>query len=146
MMDRIELEESSGLVPVADVRPRMDEPPPVSLIAVEDVRRCTLPGLSDALDRFYCGLWLFERESDLVYRAENFRLRFTIVADQKPIERDSVRPMGVVVPSLRDAELKLANAEIAYDRQRGLMPGQYSLLVMDPAGNWVELFENVPLG
>jgi hypothetical protein len=145
-MDRIELEQSSGLVPVADQRPRMDAPPPVALVAVEDVRRCTLPGLGDALERFYCGLWLLQREADLVYRAENFRLRFEVVADQKPIERDSVRPMGVVVPSLRDAELKLAMAEIGYDRQRGLVPGQYSLLVQDPAGNWVELFEHVALG
>ena len=39
------------------------------------------------------------------------------------------------------AELKLVEAEHDYLRQRGLTPGQESLLLQDPAGNWVELFE-----
>jgi hypothetical protein len=45
------------------------------------------------------------------------------------------------VRSLRDAELKLAEAGIDYLRQRGLVPGHYSLLCQDPAGNWIELFD-----
>ena len=145
-MDRIELEESSGLVPVADLRPRMDEPPSVALVAVEDVHRETPPGLTDALNRFYIDLLVFLPEAPLVYRAENFRLRFWVVKDQRPIERDSVRPQGIVVKSLRDAELKLAEAQIDYLRQRGLALGQYSLLCQDPAGNWVELFDSIPVG
>jgi len=144
-MDRIELEESSGLVPTADTRPRMDEPPPVRLVAVEDVNRLTLPELEYSLEQFYCGLWEFVPEQPLVYRAENFRLRFTVVADQRPIERDAIRPQGIVVRSLRDAERKLAEAEIDYLRQRGLALGQHSLLCQDPAGNWVELFDAVPV-
>jgi hypothetical protein len=144
-MERIELEESSGLIPVADLRRRLDEPPPVRLIAVDDVRLLTLPGKASELDRFYLELWQFVREpgAEIVYRAENFSLRFTEIADQRPIERDGVRPIGIEVKSLRDAELKLAEARIDYLRQRGLLPGQISLLVQDPAGNWVELVEAV---
>jgi hypothetical protein len=91
-------------------------------------------------------LWGFVREQPLVFRAENFRIRFVVVTDQKPIERDAVRPQGIIVPSLRDAEKKLAAAEIHYLRQRGLLPGQQSLLCQDPAGNWVEVEEAVRLG
>jgi hypothetical protein len=145
-MDRIDLEESTGIVPVADLRRRMDEPPPVRLIAIDDVKLLTLPGKFAELDRFYLDLWQFDRESSagqLVYRAENFRIRFQVITGQRPIERDGVRPLGIEVRSLRDAELKLANARIDYTRERGLLPGQISLLTQDPAGNWIELFESV---
>jgi hypothetical protein len=66
-----------------------------------------------------------------------------VVANQKPIERGSVRPQGIEVRSLRDAELKLVDAEIDYTRQRGLVLGHYSLLCQDPAGNWIELVDAV---
>ena len=144
-MDRLELEPSTGLQPAADSRPRMDEPPPVRLVAVEDVRLPAPPGLEAELDSFYVGLWQFERDTSepdaIVFRAENVRLRFDLVADRKPIERDTLRPQGIEVLSLAEAELKLVEAEREYLRQRGLTPGQESLLLQDPAGNWVELFE-----
>jgi hypothetical protein len=144
-MERFELEPSTGLQPTADERPRMDEPPPVRLVAVEDVRLPALPGLDAELDAFYVGLWQFERDlaeaPAIVYRAENVRLRFEIVTEQKPIERDTLRPQGIEVLSLAEAELKLVEAERDYLRQRGLTPGQESLLLQDPAGNWIELFE-----
>jgi hypothetical protein len=145
-MEQIELEESSGLIPAADLRPRMEEPPPVRLVAIDDVRLVTPPGKSAELHRFYVELWQFTAESELVFRAENFRLRFEAISDQKPIERDGVRPIGIEVRSLRDAELKLAQAQIDYIRQRGLLPGQMSLLTQDPAGNWIELFDAIPIG
>ena len=124
----------------------MDELPPVRLVAVEDVRLPTPPGLGEQLDSFYVGLWQFERDvteggGAIVYRAENVRLRFEVVADQKPIERETLRPQGIEVLSLAEAELKLVEAEHEYIRQRGLTPGQESLLLQDPAGNWIELFE-----
>jgi hypothetical protein len=147
-MDRIELEQSSGLQPIADSRPRMDEPPPVRLVAVEDVHRPMLPGILAAMDRFYCELWELVPEpgdEPRVYRAENVRLIVGTVIDQKPIERETVRPQGIIVRSLRDAERKLAEAEIEFIRQRGLMPGEQSLLCQDPAGNWIEVFEAVPI-
>ncbi len=140
--DRIELGESTGTPIVPDLRPAVEEPPPVRLVAVEDVRLPTPPGTAAALDGFYVGLWRFRREAgDLVYKAENARLRFTVVADPVPVERDGVRPQGIIVPSLRDAERLLADAEIEYDRQRGLQLGSFSLLCRDPGGNWVELIE-----
>jgi hypothetical protein len=145
LMDPIELEESSGLIPVTVPRPRMDEPPPVRLIAVDDVRLLSLPGTEKSLDRFYVDLLEFDRDSvadGIVYRAENFRLRFTIV-NQMPLERDGIRPIGIDVRSLADAERKLFDYKIEYLRQRGLLPGLISLLVQDPAGNWIELFEAV---
>jgi hypothetical protein len=147
-MEEIELEESTGLTPVADLRPRMDEPPPVRLIAIDDVRLLTPPGKAGELHRFYVDLWQFTREggSEIIFRAENFRLRFEVIADQKPIERDGVRPIGIEVRSLREAEIKLAGAQIDYLRQRGLLPGQMSLLTQDPAGNWIELFDAIPIG
>jgi hypothetical protein len=143
-VEPLELEPSTGLNPVADGRPRMDEPPPVKLVAVEDVRLPTRPGIDADLDAFYVGLWQFERDKEqpgIVYRAENVRLRFEIIADQKPIERETLRPQGIEILSLAEAELKLIETEREYIRQRGLTPGQESLLVQDPAGNWIELFE-----
>jgi hypothetical protein len=142
--DRIELGDSTGTPIVHDQLPRLDEPPPVRLVAVEDVRMPTPPGLEAALDDFYVGLWRFRREDgdrEIVYRAENVRLRFTVVVDPPPVERDAVRPQGVVVESLRDAERLLAEAEVDFERQRALMLGLYTILCRDPAGNWIELVE-----
>jgi hypothetical protein len=55
---------------------------------------------------------------------------------------ESLRPLGVEIPSLADAEKKLIDTEIEYLRQRGLTPGEETLLVLDPAGNWIELVEH----
>jgi hypothetical protein len=71
-------------------------------------------------------------------------LRFTIVAEGQ-LERESIRAQGIEVTSLAEAEEKLIEEEIEYIRQRGLTPGQQSLLLLDPAGNWVEIFENRPI-
>ncbi len=143
-MEPIELEPSSGLSPMADLRPRMDEPPPVRLIAVEDVRLITPPNLAAALDAFYVDLLEFTSEcsaDSIVYRAGNLRLRLTVV-DHIPMQRDGIRPVGIEVRSLRDAEKRLFDSQIDYLRQRGLLPGLISLLLQDPAGNWIELFES----
>jgi hypothetical protein len=148
----IELEASSGLVPVADPRPRLDELPPVRLIAVDDVRLPAPPGMAGDLDSLYLDLLEFSREeaegetqTGIVYRGENFRLRFEIV-EAVPLPRDGVRPIGIEVRSLRDAERKLFENQVEYQRQRGLLPGHISLLLQDPAGNWIELFETTFLG
>ena len=142
--DRIELGEPTGTPIVPDTLPRLDDPPPVRLVCVEDVRLTTPPGREADLDGFYVGLWQFRREAvaGIVYRAENARLRFAVVIDEPPVERDGVRPQGIVVPSLRDAERLLADAEVPFERQRGLMLGLYTILVKDPAGNWLELVES----
>ena len=143
-MEPIELEPSAGFAPVSDGRRRMEEPLPVKLVAVEDVRLLAPPGMGAELDAFYVGMWELEREDSsggIVYRAENCRLRFEMVDDPEPMQRESMRPQGIEVVSLADAERKVIEAELQYIRQRGLTPGQESLLLQDPAGNWVEIFE-----
>jgi hypothetical protein len=147
-MEPFELEPSSGFEPVEDRRPHMDEPLPVKLVAIDDVHLSSPRGIEAELDAFYVGLWQFQRdagEAGLVYRADNFRLRFEIVPDDR-LERDSLRPQGIEVMSLAEAEEKLIEEELEYVRQRGLTPGQQSLLLLDPAGNWVEIFECRPIG
>ena len=136
----MELEESSiEFKPQPDRRARMPEPLPVRLVAVEDVRLPTQAGAENDLDEFYVGLWEFERvENELTYRAENFRLYFDVV--EGPIEREILRPLGIEVQSLAEAEKKLNDLEIEYIRQRGITPGRESLLLKDPGGNWVEIF------
>lgn len=129
-------------VPQKDERARMTEPLPVRLVAVADVRLPAPVGAEQAIDAFYSGLWQFERlpgEPGLVYRAENFRVHFELM--EGLIERDTLRPLIVEVRSLADAERKLIEMEMEYQRQKGLTPGTHSLLLLDPAGNWVELVE-----
>ena len=126
----------------ADARPRMPEPLPVRLVAIDDVLLVAPPDIEDKLDAFYVDLLQFQRiESALAYQAENFALRFDIQPD-RPVAHESLRAQGVEVQSLLDAERKLIDLEIEYIRQRGLTPGSESLLVLDPAGNWIELVES----
>lgn len=129
-----------------DRRPRMPEPPPVRLVTVEDARLVAGAGLEVELDAFYEKLLGFERETPLdtiCYRAENFRLRFDVI--EPPLRRDDLRALGIEVPALVTIEHDLADAQIPYTRLKGLHPGQESLLVQDPAGNWVELMDHRPM-
>jgi hypothetical protein len=139
----IELAEiGAGLAPIADLRPRMPEPLPVRLMVVEDVHFQVVAGLERELDRLYVGLLRFERECEyeqLVYRADNARIIFNVI--EVPSPRASLRPLGIEVPSLAEMETKLFEAQIECTRQRGLTPGMDVLLLLDPAGNWLELNE-----
>ena len=141
-VERWELEPATGLRPTADGRRRMDEPLPVKLVAVDDVRLPAPAGVEVQLDAFYVGLLGFERippEPELLYRAETFTLRFDV--DERPVAHESLRPQGIEVSSLADLELKLIEGEYDYVRQRGVLPGSESIVMRDPAGNWVELVE-----
>jgi hypothetical protein len=123
-----------------DRRARIPEPPPVRLLTVDDARLPAAAGAEIPLDEFYGKLLGFERQPGSefpVYRAENFRLRFDVV--EPPISRDDFRPLRIEVPSLELTEQKLIDADIQYARQRGLTPGQETLALLDPAGNWVEI-------
>src|SRR5438477_5487643 len=137
------LEPSANIVlPPRDRRPLIPQPLPVRLIAIEDVHLPAPAGREVELDKFYVGMWEFERDlnaSGLVYRADNFRLRFDVI--EPPIERQEVRPAQIEVRSLRQAEQKLVEAEIEYERHKGLIAGSNSLQLLDPAGNWVALSE-----
>lgn len=142
----MELEEPSiPFTPAQDKRVRMPEPPPVRLVAVSDIELPALAGLETELDRFYIGLLRFERDDEdqgVVYRAENFCIRFFV--HELPITREDLRPMGIEVPRFGEVIAKMADAEIEFTKQKGLISGQESLLLQDPAGNWVELFETKP--
>jgi hypothetical protein len=146
--DPIELEPVTGpFAPQPDRRMRVLEPPPVRLIAVDDVRLEAQAGLEPRLNAFYVGILKFERETAaegtnvLRYRAENFRLRIVMV--DHPVDRGGdLRMLGVAVPQLLAIEHAFFDAEIEYARQKGLLPGQESLIVRDPAGNWLEITES----
>ena len=143
----MELEEASiEFRPVVDRRLKMPEPLPVKLVAVNDVRLPASAGVEVELDRFYVGLLGFERHGDegvdshrLIYHAENCDVVFEI--REGLVRREDFRSVGVEVNSLIETDLKFIAAEVEYTRQRGLVPGQESLLVLDPAGNWVEIVE-----
>lgn len=153
--DPIELEPDPDperdFSPQPDRRPRMPEPLPVRLIAVDDVTLLALDGDEEALDDFYVALLQFEKlgpetlEPQPAYRAENFLLRFE--HGLPPVlARDSLRLQGIEVESLADTELKLIERELEYERQRGLQPGREVLVLRDPAGNWIEIVESREVG
>jgi hypothetical protein len=130
--------------PVVDRRPRVPEPLPVRLIAVADVRLPAAAGLEGKLDAFYAGLFGFERTTDpageaVAYRADNFTVRVDV--QEPPVKRIDLRPLAVEVPSLGALEEKLIEAEAEYERRRGLLPGEATIVLLDPAGNWVEAVE-----
>jgi hypothetical protein len=139
--EKIELADvASRSVEGSDHRRRIPEPLPVRLVVVEDAQVLAPPGLKAELDQFYVDLLRFEREpkeAGLVYRADNARLMVKV----RELPRDNMRPLGIQVPSLRAMEVALAEAEVEFVRQKGIVPGQGTLLVQDPAGNWVELSE-----
>jgi hypothetical protein len=128
----------------ADPRPRLPEPLPVQLVAVEHVRMVAPRGVEEKLDAFYVGLLGFDRhtasdEGELVFRAENFLLRFQLI--DPPVVHDSLRPQGIEVNDLLAMEKRFVEAELEFTRERGITPGRETLLVLDPGGNWVEIGE-----
>jgi hypothetical protein len=128
--------------PAIDRRPRVPEPLPVRLVTVADARLPAAAGLERDLDRFYVGVLGFERRDDgeqIVYRADNFYLHIEVI--EPPLRRYDMRPLGIEVPSLAEAEEKLIDAEQEYSRKRGLLPGEESIVLLDPAGNWLEIID-----
>ncbi len=138
----MELEPPTGYTPPPDKRPHLPPPPPVSLLAVEDVRLPAAAGDEAMLDRFYVGILKFERDAESslpVYHADNFDLHFEI--GQARRERDDFRMLGVALPSLTEVMHRLIDAEMQFTRQRAVAPGREAIVVLDPAGNWVEITE-----
>jgi catechol 2,3-dioxygenase-like lactoylglutathione lyase family enzyme len=125
-----------------DARAKMDEPLPVRLVAVADVRLAGAAGMEGELDRFYVDLLQLERdqgEVEVVYRAENFRVFFELF--EGLVNRSDYRHLGIEVPSLAETEMRFIEGEIQYTRQKGLLPGTEMLVLTDPAGNWVQILE-----
>lgn len=139
----MDLEPSTNFTPSIDQRPRMANPLPVRLICVEDVTIEAAAGQEQSLDEFYVGLLEFERESPAdppVYRADNARLRVDVKGG--PVHREDYRPVGIIVQSLLAIEHKLIDRQIEYTRQKTTQAGQESLVLTDPAGNWVQITEH----
>jgi hypothetical protein len=125
-----------------DRRPRVPEPLPVRLVTIDDARLPAAAGLEPQLDAFYVRVLGFVRDDageQISYRADNFTLHFDV--KEPPLRREDVRALGVEVPSLADLELKLIEAELDHTRQRGLLPGEESIVLMDPAGNWLTVVD-----
>lgn len=131
-----------------DRRPKIEEPPPVRIVAIDDCVLWAAAGLERQLDGFYVELLKFERDEtpgdeadahELIYRAENFRVRIQVL--ERPIPREDLRPLTLVVDSVNDLARRLAELDIGHQRQRGLVPGQDNLLFTDPAGNPVSVGE-----
>jgi len=133
--------------PIIDRRTRIEDPLPVRLVTVADAVLPAIAGLEPQLDNFYINLFGFQRDPnkthDIVYIAENFNLHFQLL--ELPPDRDSMRPLGIEIESLSALEHKLIEQEIEYLRQRGTTLAHYSLLLTDPAGNWLEVFEPRPI-
>ncbi len=79
-----------------------------------------------------------------MYAAANFSIRFDTLEKRSP-DSDSMRPLGIGIRSLGEAEAKLIESGISFVRQRSISPGYESLLLQDPAGNWLELIEIRPV-
>lgn len=125
-----------------DRRPKIEEPPPVRLMAIEDCQLWAAAGLERELDEFYVGLLNFERQpadNEIIYRAENLRVRVAVL--ECPLPREDYRPLALAVDSLGALVGRLNDAKIEFVRHYGLTPGQDNLLVSDPAGNPVEISE-----
>jgi hypothetical protein len=146
----MELEQPSfDFKPRIDRRPLIPEPLPVRLVAIDDVHLPAAAGREVELDAFYVGLWGFERDESapegvIAYHAENFRLCFDVL--EPPLRREELRPTGIIVESLAAAGQKLIDAEIEYERQRGVAPGEQLIVLLDPAGNWIALSEARSVG
>lgn len=138
----MELEEpTERFEPIRDTRPHMPMPPPVRIVAIDDVRLTTPAGLEAELDALYVGLLQFERDepeegAPIVYRAENGRV---LVSVTESPERDDYRPLQVEIPHFEDFVRALNDREIEYELQRGLAAGTDAVLFRDPAGNWVSV-------
>ena len=148
----MELEPGTNFTPQVDRRPRIPEPLPVRLIAVDDVRLPAPAGQEERLDAFYVRLLWFQRDerrrSELVYRADNFRLLFDLKEPWAPPQppNDDFRHVGIELASLAEVEEKLIELEWPYERHKSVMTGRESLVLLDPAGNWVEVFERKHVG
>jgi len=138
---RMELEPASTPLEIhPDRRTKIEEPPPVQLVAIADVMLLATHGLERELVDFYVRLLRFERdpaEPGLVFRAENARLRFTL--NEAPLPREQYRLLGIVVASLSELTRQLDDREIPYVLQRGVATVQKTIMMSDPAGNMLEI-------
>jgi hypothetical protein len=136
--------------PVNDTRLRMYEPPVVRLISIDDVTLHATPATAPLLDFFYIQLLGFERHADdlnhtennpknpvtqIIYRAEKNSVIFDIVNVVLP--RDDYRPVQVATPLFDLFVRQITELEMPFEWQKGVAPGLETVLLKDPAGNWM---------
>lgn len=135
--DRIELEPSTNTPLRPDLRRPMFEPPPVRVIAVNDVHLPAAIGRERELTTFYVDVLHFVAPesgvSPLAFAAENVSLVFDLA--EPPVDRENLAPTMLEVLSLRNLRETLLEREIAYETMHGLMPGTEHVIVRDPGGN-----------
>lgn len=135
--DPIELEPSSGAIVRPDLRAPMPEPPPVRILAVNDVHLPAAVGREAELVAFYVGVLNFtaKRVDDgpLTFVAENVDLVFDLALP--PVNYENLAPTMLEVPSLRNLREMLFDREITHETMHGLMPGTEHVVVRDPGGN-----------
>ena len=144
----LDLEEATSHATKPEELPRMPEPLPVWVAAVEDVILTGQSGLEVEHDELYVKVLLMEKEEPpehgwWMYRADNVRVRFQI--REGLLVRDSYRPLQVEVPSLKEVEARLFESEIEYAKERGIAPGSKMILILDVSGNRVEVTERIEL-
>jgi hypothetical protein len=146
--DPIPLDDASSRSGKPDLRPRLDDPPPVALNAVSDVVLPSAAGLESALNSFYVGLLAFRREPDepgvLVFRADKHALRLDVL--EPPLHREAVRPtrLSTDLP-LTVLVNQLIELEIPYEWIIELETATRHVLLQDPAGNWLAIDQRSPL-
>lgn len=128
----------------ADDRPKLPEPAPVTLVAVQDVRLPMVAGLEPELDAFYRDLLGFDRVEQTadtgggpVYRAQNHEVAFFVV--EVPDDRQDCRRLGIITPNYSQIIERLVELKTEFEIVRGIFAGSDELLMKDPAGNWVSL-------
>ena len=127
-----------------DDRPKLPEPPPVAMVAVQDVQLPMIAGLEHRLDEFYRDLIGFERverQADMgegpVYRSANHDLVFHVL--EVPDEGRGARPIGIQTSRYQDIVQRLIDMNVDFEVVRGVTAGAEELLMQDPAGNWIAL-------
>jgi hypothetical protein len=144
--DPLELEPADGFEQPDDRRPKMDEPLPVRLVAIADVRLPALLELERKHDEFYCGLLKMVRDeprSQRIYRTDNHRIVFELF--EHLIERTECRPLNVEIDSLSSLQASLIEQKIEFELVRDITLGIQSLALRDPSGNWLQIAQSTPV-
>jgi len=143
----MDLEDPSfDFVPSKDDRPRAWNPPPVTVVAIADVKLACSAGAGTSLDDFYVTVLGFELGHDPdrpVYRAENVRVVFEVF--EGPVERDDFRPLQLQVRDLERVRLGLIERKMEFTSTHRLHTSDEVLFLPDPAGNYLEIVEFRPV-
>ena len=136
--------------PVHDLRPLIPVPPPVRVIAVEDVTLVAPAKCVGAIDHLMTVVLTLVKEEPMrqadveagaigVYQAENVRVVYLARDEPPPSPRHILQ---LELGDLRGLRQRLQDAEIEYELSKRLMPGDVRVAFLDVAGNPIEVLEN----